>query len=374
MIAMYRVQLKYKPFAFLVDIIGYPFFFWKKLVPFKKSQIKRILVIRLDHIGDVLLATPVVRALKRNWPDAEIDLLIRPFTKELINTNKYITKIHTLNPPWFNRGTASFIDLIKFIFHNLLKYDLVVELHADPRNIILASLLGKYTIGYAVRGCGFLLNKSAEYSPRVKHMLERNLDVIRTVGIDSNSKIDVFLTEKDIQFAKTLFSIHGIKKAVCIVPGTGRINKLWLDDRWAELADYLIKKYAIKIVFLGGREDIPRIKSILRRIKSKNCINMAGKTSLRESAAVIKKSRTLVCPDTGMMHIAKAVGTPCIALFGPVNPKIWGYDDKKNKSLFAKLPCSFCDVLGCHNKKKNLCMSAISVSEVIEAIDGLNVL
>ena len=368
---MYHVQRKYKVFLSIIDYIGSILFFWKKCIPFNINKIKNVLVIRLDHIGDILLTTPVIRTLKEKIPAANIDILIRPFTKNILETNPYINKIHTLNPPWFRRESASFFNLFKFIYQNLFKYDLVVELHADPRNIILANFVGKYVIGYNIRGFGFLLNKSAVYAKSEKHILERNLDVVRAIGLDSDNKMDIFLTDKDNVFADTLFDIHNIKNAVCIVPGTGRTNKFWFNDRWAELADHIIKKYGAKIVFLGGKEDIPRIADITRQMALKKHINMVGRTSLRESVAIIKKSRLVICPDTGMMHAAKAVDTPCIALFGPVNPKIWGYNDKNHKSLFVKLSCSFCDIPLCINKEKNVCMSSILVARVIKAVSEI---
>lgn len=363
---MYHVRWKYVPFIFIVDAIGYSLFFWRKLVSFRKKSIRRVLIIRLDHIGDVLLTTPVIRALHHGLPAAKIDMLVRPFTKGVIETNSNINKIHVLNPPWFNREPANFIGLIRFVFKNFFKYDLVVELHADPRNIILASLVGKYIIGYDIRGFGFLLNKTAVYAAAVKHIIERNLDVVRSIGMDSSSKIDIVLTEKDIAFADKLLGVHS--KVICLVPSTGRVNKFWYNPRWAVLADYLARKYDAKIIFLGGKEDAPLITGIIKQMKSRNGINLADRTSLRESAAIINKSMLLICPDTGMMHAAKAVGTPCIALFGPVNPKIWGYDDKQNKSVFAKLPCSFCDAPVCWNKKKALCMKSISVATVVDAV------
>lgn len=364
----YKVQWKYKPLLFVIDIIGYSLFFWKKFIPLKRN-IRKILVIRLDHIGDVLLTTPVIRALKQKMPGAKIDLLIRPFTKELIITNNQINKIHTLNPPWFNRESASFLNLTKFILKNILNYDLVVELHADPRNILLAGLVGKKIIGYNIRGLGFLLTKSAKYKDKA-HILEKNLNIARLIGANSESKIDIFLEKEDLMFADKIFKRNNIKKAFCIVPGTGRVNKFWFNDRWAKLADYLIKKYNAKIIFLGGKKDNELIKNITKMMKSKNYLNLEGKTTLRGSAAIIKRAKLLVSPDTGPMHMAKSFNIPLVSLFGPVDPKIWGYNDSRSKSVYVRLDCSFCDLPVCHNKtQKNACMAHISVSDVIKSIE-----
>lgn len=366
---MYKVQGVYKPILLLIDIIGSVLFFWKRMIPIKMNKINKVLVIRLDHMGDVLLSTPAIKALKNRMPRARIDMLIRPFTKELVETNKIINKIHTLNPPWFNRESASFANLAKFIIRNLWKYDLVVELHADPKNILLASLVGNKVIGCNIRGFGFLLSKCAEYK-NDSHILEKNLDVVRTIGANSEANIELFLTKKDKEFASTIFKRNRIKNAFCIAPGTGRINKFWFNDRWAKLADYLIRRHKIKIIFLGGKEDIVRVSEIAQQMKHRQYIDLTGKTTLRESAAVIRKSKLLVSPDTGAMHMAKAFKVPLVALFGPVNPDIWGYNDKNSRSIYGRQNCSFCDLSKCYNKtNKNACMAAISVLEVTNAIE-----
>lgn len=369
-INMYKVNWKYRPFLLLIDTLGYALFFWRQLMPIKNKKLNTVLIIRLDHIGDVLLTTPVIRAIKLNIHGAKIDLLVRSFTKELIETNKYVNKVYILNPPWFRRETANFFNLIKFIIKNLFKYDLVIELHADPRNIILASLIGRKVIGYSIRGLGFLLNKNAKYDKKDKHNIERNLDVVRAIGVNAEPKLDIFLEKKDIAFAEDIIKKQGLKKIFCIVPGTGRINKFWLNEKWAELADCLIQKNKATIVFLGSADDKDHVTEIINKMKSDNFVNLTGKTSLRETAAIIKKSKLLVSPDTGAMHIAKALDIPLVALFGPVNPAIWGYNDEKSRSIYVQQNCSFCDLPECYKKiNKNICMKAISVSEVISSIE-----
>ena len=353
---MYKVKNIYKPFLFLIDLIGYALFFWIRFKKFDEEKIKKILIIRLDHIGDVLLTTPTFRALRNKFPKTKIDVLVRPFTKELLIGNKNINKVIALNPPWFSREKTSILNLFEFIKNNFRKYDLVIELHADPRNIILALLVGTYRIGFGIRGFGFLLNKVARYDKKIKHQIERNLDVVSAIGADTkNKELELNLTKKEISFADKIFDKYKLKRAICINPGTGRIHKYWFNDRWAKVADTLIKKYNSKIILTGSKEDVKDCKEIYDFSKNKEkIINLCGETSLRQLAAIIKKCMLFLGPDTGPMHTARAVKTPLIGLFGPVDPREWGYKEEKYKSL-NRMFCLKRGAVNCECMKKNKC-------------------
>lgn len=360
---MYRVKNIYKPFLFLIDLVGYILFFWVKFKKFDEKKIKRILIIRLDHIGDVLLTIPTFRALRNKFPNAKMDVLVRPFTKELLIGNKDINKIIALNPPWFAREKTNISNLFGFIKNNYRKYNLVIELHADPRNIILASLIGKYRIGFGIRGFGFLLNKVVHYDKKIKHQIERNLDVVRAIGADTkNKELELNLSKKELNFANEMFKKYNIKEAVCINPGTGRIHKYWFNDRWAEVADELIKKYNFNIILTGNKNDIKDCKEIHNLSKNKEkIINLCGKTNLRQLVAIIKKCKLFLGPDTGPMHIARAVKTPLVGLFGPVDPREWGYDEDEYKSL-NKTICLKSGIINCE------CMKRITVEDVLKEV------
>jgi len=363
---MYKVKKIYKPFLFLIDLVGYLLFFWIRFKKLKESKIKRILVIRLDHIGDVLLTTPTFKALRNKFPKARIDVLVRPFTKELLIENKNVDKIISLNPPWFAREKISFLNLLKFLKNNFRRYDLVIELHADPRNIILASFVGKYRIGYGIRGFSFLLNKVVHYDNKIKHMIDRNLDVVRAIGADTeNKELELNLSEKESNFADEIFKKYKIKSAIVINPGTGRIHKYWFNDRWANVADRLIEKYKTKIILTGNKQDMKDCDEVYRLIKNrKETINLCGKTNLRQLAAIIKKCALFLGPDTGPMHIARAVKTPLIGLFGPVNPAEWGYSEEKYKYLNKTI----CKKIGTANCE---CMKKITVEDVLREVSKI---
>jgi len=314
----YNVASWLKPFLGIIDGIGTLIFFNSKGKKFPKD-VKKILVIRVEHIGDVLLTTPTFRALKEKYPKAQIDVLVRSFSKQVLENNKNANPI-VFNPPWLSmKGSIS--EVLKMIPRLKNKYDVVIDMHGDPRNIIFSKLVGGYSIGYGIRGFGFLLNKTVKYDKRLKHTIERNLDVVRSIGADTKNKnMEFNLTKKDILFA------NKIKNAVCINAGAARERKLWDNEKWAKVADSISKKY--KIIFTGSSSEKKSINEIIKHMKSTNYLNLCGKTNLTQLGAVIKKCKLFIGADSGPMHIAKAVNTKIVAIFGTEDPRQWGYSDK----------------------------------------------
>jgi len=331
---MYKVNPIFKPVLFAIDLIGNIIFFPTKLKSFPE-EIRKILVIRLDHVGDAVMTTPVVRSLKMNYPMADVHVTCRSLTKDVFADNPSVSNVIAVDAPWFSRrdfeGWGSFFRKVSELRKE--KYDLVIELHADPRNIMLASLIGGYKVGYDIRGFGFLLNRVAKYDKIDKHNIERNLDVLRSLNLVSlSTEPELFVSKESSQKMKKLL---GKGRFVCINPGTGRQEKYWLKERWVELCKK-IEKSGYKLLFTGSPGDQKLVDEIIftSGIKTKNYINIVGRTSLSELAAAIKQCKLFIGPDTGPMHIARAVKTPLIGLFSPVDPNVWGYNDSKYKNIW----------------------------------------
>lgn len=357
----YLVKPIYRPVLRTIDALGALFFRKKKT--FVKSAVKKIAIIRFDHLGDVILTTPVFRAVRKEFPNAEITVLVRQLAKEVLEQNPNVDFVKVLEPPWFDReNIANTIAFKNFEREYKKYYDLIIELHSDPRNILFARHIGKYAIGYDIRGFGFLLDAVAHYDPKKKHITQRHLDVLKAVGIQStNTKTDFFIPKETEEKMKQLFAG---KKCVCINPGSGRAPKLWLNEHWAEVADYLIKKQGVTIVFTGSQKETTLAEEIIRKMKEKNVLLMTGKTTALELGALIKQCILFLSPDTGPLHIAKAVGTPTIGLFGPVDPDVWGYNEKKHKSIFKNKVMN-------EYVETNEGMLAITTEDVLRVVDTL---
>ena len=373
----YQINPKFKPFIFIADILGYTLIHpILSLKPLNKAKIKRILVIRIDEIGDVVLTTPVFRALKKEFPNSKIDILIKDGTKELLKHDPNVNNLVICKKEWLRNklDITYFLSLTKKLKN---KYDLVIDLHTSPLNILFAFLIGGYRIGYAFRGFGFLLNKT-KFTAKKEHIINRNLNLLKLININhKDKKMEVFYSKEEETYINTLLKKHKLtgKKLICINPGTLRTNKLWQNSKWAELSNRLIKDFNAYIIFTGSPKEKPLINSITSQTKNKGkTINFAGKTNLLQLATLIKKCKLLISPDTGPLHIARAVETPLIGLYGSTNPYIWGYNEDKYKTIYKKLDCSFCNRGYCKKKgeEKYQCMSSIKVKDVVKEVRRLD--
>ncbi|MBU0701036.1 glycosyltransferase family 9 protein, partial [bacterium] len=270
--------------------------------------------------------------------------------------------------PWFTykkEKTVSKIEILRLIKElRKNRYDLVVELHADVRNILIAFCVGKFCIGYGIRGFGFLLNKVANYNKNLQ-IIDKNLGVLSGLGVNLDDReLELDLSDKDMELANKSCDA----RTIVISPGAERVNKLWINKRWAELADRLVEeKY--KIIFVGSKNEIGLINEIINLMKYKEAaINLVGMTNLKQLCWIIKKSFLLISSDAAPVHIAKALKTRSIALYGPTDPGIWGYDEGVNISIYKKLDCSFCNLGYCYLEEKYRCMKEIRVEDVYDAV------
>ncbi len=330
----YDVVWWLRPLLCFIDAFFGVIFFWKKnTLP---KNIKRILIIRIEHIGDVLLATPLFRALRRTYPDARIDVLVRSIASPVLARNNDVRAV-VCNVPWLSEG-GSWKGVFRVVSQLRKKpYDVVLEPHGDPRNIILASVVGTYRIGFANRGLGFLLDCSLPYDAQ-QHIIERNLTLARPLSVgDAGRELSLSLSQRDLVFARNLFKKHKIKDAVCLSPGVGagRDEKLWTVEGWASLADSL-SETGCDLIFNGGPSQKDLVGSILHQMKTEKYLNVCGTTTLLQSAAIIGKCNVLISIDSGPVHIARALGTPLVGLYGSHDPAMCGYTDERSISIWAK--------------------------------------
>jgi len=239
------------------------------------------------------------------------------------------------------------------------RFDLVIELHADPRNIILARLIGGYVLGYGIRGFGFLLNEVASYRPQ--HSIDRNNALLNAFGIATPVRTTTFyLRQRDHQAAQKLIAKFHLKDFIIVNPGTGRSEKEWV--HWKQLC-HEFRGY--QIVLTGSGAD----QAVCDRISEQcNTVNLCGKTSIRQLAALVKRARLVIAPDTGIIHISHAMGTPLVALFGPTLPQLWGYQSKTEISISACRWCPVCHTMKCVREDHRMeCMNRIGVKTVARA-------
>jgi heptosyltransferase-2 len=346
--------------------------------PMTNDKYKRILIVRTDRIGDVLLSTPVIKALRDNYPYAYIAIMVSAYAKDIVNGNPYLDEViiydkEVKHKSWFRSMRFS---------RNLKKkrFDLAIILHPTNRVHLVTFFAGiPRRVGYN-RKFGFLLTDRLIHTKQLgeKHELEYNLDLLRYLGIESEDR-NLFMPIKpeSEEWVKVLFNQQGIKstdKLLAIHPGASCPSKIWPFVRFAQVADRLTKIYGFKVLVVAGPKDISLAQNLIKHIqKETEAINLAGVTSVSQLASLLKRCQLFISNDSGPVHIASAVGTPVISIFGRnqqgLSPIRWGPVGKKDKVLHKEVGCIKCLAHNC--QKEFACLKAITVEDVLKVADEI---
>ena len=344
---------------------------YRKGVP-KDWTPKRILVVKLDHVGDVLLATPVFANLRQAYPNAELHALAGKWSRVVLENHPAVDEVIAYNSPFFCRAGEQPTRLpaaIRLYRHlRRQKYDLVVELRGDWRSVGFACLrIAPKQIGRAPLQVAHKLG-FARF--RGTHETVRNLDILNRAGIPTPVQTPMFLiTAVDEKWAADFLAARGItaQPLVAIHPGSPVALKRWRPERYAELADWLVAQKRAEIIFVGVHAEMPIIAQIQALMQAK-ATNIAGETSLTQLASILHACQLFIGNDSGPMHLAAAVGTPTIGLYGPGDPGRFGPVGAQCQTLRRKLDCPPCLGTSCRFGGEG-CMSEIQVADVIQAID-----
>ncbi|MBI4708380.1 MAG: glycosyltransferase family 9 protein [Candidatus Omnitrophica bacterium] len=367
----------YTIFFTIFDFIGSVLFFPAKLIFRSKlpKDPKNILIIRLDHIGDVVYSAPVAVNLKLAYPDARITFLVSTPAKDIIANNPYIDEIICFDAPWFSRekktngNSALFWGLVKKV--RKINFDIGLDLRGDFRQIVLMWLSGiRFRVSYGITGGGFLLNKQTHYHKRF-NPLERNLHHLESLNIPIViNRTELFSSKDDVAFVEGFLSENNIKPeySVIIHPCAGYSSKNWSSEKFSELARLIRERLNLSLIFIGAQKDVKTINSIIEA-SGIDAINAAGKTSLGELVALIQKTGFFIGVDSGPSHVASILNKPAIILYsGTNNANEWAPRGINTVVIQKKVSCQECELLEC---KINECMNLITVKEVF---DTLNVL
>lgn len=303
------------------DVLGNIFFFRKKLRN-RPAKLRKVLFIRLEHIGDMVMATPVFHTFKKNRPECELHVLCRSLTKPIIESSPDVDKIITYDAPWFSKRGLSqktkFSDIVRTIRKE--KYDMVFEMHGDPRNILIASKSGSYALGFGCRGTGFLLNELVGYNEKI-HTIDRNLDLIRSFCKKIYPEMVIYTNKKAVLKCRLLMKEHDLQKRgfIIINPRSGRPEKDLSDE---EVLNFIEKNRKTKTVITGSRDG--SVNNLVFS-KTKNVVNLTGRTDIQTLIELVRNAQKVIAPDTGIVHIAKAVGTKYEVIYKTTDSKIWGY-------------------------------------------------
>jgi heptosyltransferase II len=324
------------------------------------ERFDNILIIKPGAIGDLLQLTPVIRVLKDRYPQAGISLLVgSTTTSELFKYNAHVRETMVFDKAGAHRSFRALMHLWRRLRGN--RYDLVINFQR--------SNLKTWFLASAAFPCRVLVYHKAR--TRTVHAVVNYLETVAPLGIDAaQTGLELMLGDGERAFAKEVISSSGSagKPLIAFNPGASHPVNRWATDRFAALSDMLTRKFSARIVLIGGNEDIPLADEIAAKAGSKP-LNMTGKTSLLQLGAILEQCDILVSGDTGPMHIATAVGTRVVALFGAADPARTGPIGSGHRVIqAANVPCIPCRSRGCSNRSYLDCMEKISISLVFETI------
>lgn len=357
----------------IADIIGYalwaPVLIFKKSAPPRKEAVREILVVRTAYLGDVIMTLPMLKPLKELFPEARITFLTANAAKDLFKANPYVDEVITYDAPWFYEKTEGLWGFLGRLRKR--RFDLVIEARADIRDIFLIAYLSraKHRISYKVGGGGFLLTGVVPYK-QIKHRVDYHLDIVRYLG-GQPGKLDwgINISEAESRKADLLLAKGGTSGLLIgIHPGGRKGLKCWPQERFAKLADDLIDRFGARVFFTGAPNEADLIGGIIAMMKGR-AENLAGRADLRVAFALIGKLDLFITNDSGPLHIASAMSTPTVALFGPSKSNETGPYGNINRKVEKAFPCrQTCDEDVCNNPVKKECMDAVLVDDVFKAV------
>jgi len=354
--------------------------------PVDASVVRRALVIKLRHHGDVLLTSPVFTVLKRAASGVEIDALVYQDTAPMLEGHPAITAIHAIDRNWKRQGLLAQATAERGLLAALRarRYDLVVHLTEHPRGAWLTRLLRpRYSVARDLEGAHRLWRTSFTHYYRLprttpRHTVECNLDALRRIGFQPDPSEKQLVMRPDAASAarvNALLAQHGLapQAFVQLHPGSRWLFKCWPAQNYAGLLERLAGD-GMRVALTGAPD--PRERALVDAILAATSaatrarvVDLTGQLSLRELAALTREARAFVGVDSAPMHIAAAMDTPCVALFGPSGDIEWGPWGVAHRIIASsEHPCRPCGIDGCGGGKVSECLTTLPVERVRSAL------
>lgn len=340
-----------------------------------KLDVKKILIIKLDHIGDVITSLPTVYAIRKKFPDAEITVLAGEWSKDILNNNRCINNFIIYNSNRFcrNKDKKGLIARIKYL-ENVFKkrYDLIAGMRDDWLTLIFSIIyFPKYRVDRSSIRIELKFRKviRSVFGKRKNeeeiNEVETNLLIAEELGCERIfERPFVFFSIDEREWAKEFLSRYGLdnKKFVIISPGAEWEFRRWDPKKFALLGDRIKKELGLNILITGSNNEVDTSLNVEMRMKEEN-INITGETSVRQILALMERAELCIANDSGIVHIASGLNVPVVALFGPQDPKRFGPWSDVYKVYHKKVDCFPCNQKKC-KRKDNPCINLIEVDEV----------
>lgn len=348
-----------------------------------ESEPKSILLIKAMAIGDVLFTTPSIASLRNHFPKARIDMLVGQWSKVAVVGNPDLDEIITYDDSIFLAPKP--VKILKLALQlRKHEYDWIISFHRSFGMALFSFVIGApLRIGLEWRGTGFLMTHVVYSDPRIaRYPVDIYLDIIRALNVKPiTSKIGFFVSEEDRSFADQFLrenSIHNGDLVVAVCAG-GALNvretvsaRRWPVESFASLIDVLVSSHGAKPILLGAKSD-EQITSEVQDLMAFKPISAVGGTTLKQFASILERCDLLITNDSAPLHIAIAMNTPTVSLFGPTNALARVPNDSRHIAIQSSCECSPCYA----NEKKfgeckygiPKCMADISVQSVLSAVE-----
>lgn len=340
-----------------------------------KTEIRRILVRATNWVGDAVMGMPALDALRRNFPQCHLAVLARPWVAPLYEHHPGVDEILP-----YRRGQGFFQDALEMIqvirCIRRRRFDLAVLFQNAFEAALIAWLGGvPLRVGYDTDARRLLLSHAVLRDPSIltEHQVEYYLAILRAMSWEAPAaEPRLFVGPKEAAAVESLLARHGIAESDPIVGlGPGAVfgpAKRWPVDRFAAIADWVIEQWGAKIVLVGSAQDRTTGLDLTRAMKHE-AADLCGKTALGEALALIRRCRFFVSNDSGLMHVAAALGVPTAAVFGSTDPAATGPRGKWTRIVKQDLPCAPCLKPSC--REGYPCLRSIEPDAVWEAMESL---
>jgi len=340
------------------------------------KQIKRILITRTDRLGDVVLSTPVIRYMRGKYPGAYIAFMVRPENRDVVANNPHLDEVIIYD----KRGSQkSFWNTVRFAFGLRKKrFDTAIALHPTNRVHIILFLAGiPLRIGYD-RKMGRLLTRRIPHHKQEgdKHEVDYSFGLLEHAGFDitkADRRPYMETGDKERHMIDSIQKNFGIgDNFIAVHAGASCPSKRWMPERFARAADILSEKYSSDIVLVGGDETVEYSSLTVSRMKHK-AVDLTGMLLVGELAELLSRCRLFISNDSGPVHVAVAVRTPVIVIFGRNDPGLspgrWGPLGEKDIVFHKDVGCRTCQAHKC--EKDFACLRAVTVDEVVGAAGNI---
>jgi ADP-heptose:LPS heptosyltransferase len=345
---------------------------------------RRIVCLRLERIGDLLMTIPAIVDLKDAFPSAAIDLVVGRWNRDVASVIPGIDRIETLDASWLSRdaGGRGTVSLVREARQwRSRRYDLAINFEPDIRgNIVMAAIGAAWTAGFVSGGGSALLDTALDYDATI-HTSDNARALVRAVASVAPSRerasraspLAIPAANRD-EAARLLARFNGARP-IGIHVSAGRAIKQWPETRFREVAEHLVRDRNAAIVLTGAAGDRAQVDIVRAALPSARVLDLSDGVNVLTAAAVLERINLLVTGDTGPMHLAYAVGTPVVAVFGPSDPVRYAPRGLHDRVVRVDLPCSPCNRIRvpparCTGHTPD-CLAGVEVSAVLRAIDDV---